>query len=144
MSILVDRGVSSRGGGRMMNLTEWQNRLGLQDWTIKLYEDCSPNDMTLMGCAGEVEYSEPNKSATIRIIGDKDYGDRIIPFNPEKTLVHELLHLKFCLLDETENSLQNRLVHQLIDDLARAFVDAKRSIEPFANDTNVGYKGVEE
>ena len=39
----------------------------------------------------------------------------------------ELLHLKFSLLGENENELQNRLVHQLIDDLAKALVGAKRS-----------------
>ena len=45
-----------------------------------------------------------------------------VDFEDRKTLVHELLHLKFCLLGDSGNDLQDRYVHQLIDDLARAFV----------------------
>lgn len=106
-------------------LKEWQHRLGLDDWKIVLKEDCSPNDMVLKDVVGETEFEEVNKCAVIRIITEKDYGDRIIPFNFEKTLIHELLHLKFCLLGESGNDLQNRIVHQLIEDMAKALVDAK-------------------
>ena len=106
-------------------LKEWQHRLGLDDWKIVLKEDCSPNDMVLKDVVGETEFEEINKCAVIRIITEKDYGNRIIPFNFEKTLIHELLHLKFCLLGESGNDLQNRIVHQLIEDMAKALVDAK-------------------
>ncbi len=106
-------------------LKEWQHRLGLDDWKIVLKEDCSPNDMVLKDVVGETEFEEVNKCAVIRIITEKDYGNRIIPFNFEKTLIHELLHLKFCLLGESGNDLQNRIVHQLIEDMAKALVDAK-------------------
>lgn len=106
-------------------LKEWQHRLGLDDWKIVLKEDCSPNDMVLEDVVGETSFEEVNKCAVIRIITEKDYGNRIIPFNFEKTLIHELLHLKFCLLSESGNDLQNRIVHQLIEDMAKALVDAK-------------------
>ena len=33
-------------------LSEWQNRLGLQDWRIKLVPNCKPEEMELEGCAG--------------------------------------------------------------------------------------------
>lgn len=101
-------------------LRYWKHRLGLDDWVIKLKIDCSPDDMVLSGCCGESEWTESTKSAVIRILDPKFYGERIVPFNYEKTLVHELLHLKFCLLGESGNDLQDRLVHQLIDDMARA------------------------
>ena len=106
-------------------LKEWQHRLRLDDWKIVLKEDCSPNDMVLKDVVGETEFEEVNKCAVIRIITEKDYGNRIIPFNFEKTLIHELLHLKFCLLGESGNDLQNRIVHQLIEDMSKALVDAK-------------------
>ena len=107
-------------------LKEWQDRLGLQDWVIKLKEDCSPNDMNQRGCSGEAEWVESNKAAIVRICAEKDYGEGcIVPYHPEQTLVHELLHLKFCLLDESGNSLQDRIVHQMVDDFAKALVDAK-------------------
>lgn len=111
-------------------LKHWQHCLGLDDWTIKLKTDCSPNDMTISNVSGETEWTECGKTAVIRIISEKDYGDRIVPFDPEKTLVHELLHLKLCLLGESGNDLQDRLVHQLIDDLARAFVYEKEGEKP--------------
>lgn len=103
-------------------LEKWQARLGLSEWTIDLKPESIPDDFTLQNVAGETEWTESNKCAVIRILREDCYGDRIVPFNWEKTLVHELLHLKFCLLGESGNDLQDRYVHQLIDDLARAFV----------------------
>lgn len=111
-------------------LREWQHRLGLDDWYIVLRQNVSPNDMVLQGCSGECEKDEVNKCAVIRIIDKKDYGDRILPFDEEKILVHELMHLKFWIIENTENETQNRLVHQLIDDMAKALVDARRKICP--------------
>ena len=108
-------------------LNEWKERLGLQDWCIVLKEDVSPNDMVLQSVSGECEKDEVNKCAVIRIVNEKDYGDRILPFDKEKVLVHELLHIKFWIIENTDNEMQNRVVHQLIDCMARALVDAKRS-----------------
>ena len=108
-------------------LKQWVDILQLNDWTIKLKENCSPNEMRLNDVCGETEWGEVGKNALIKIISEKDYGDRIVPFDFEKTLVHELLHLKFCLLGESGNELQDRLIHQYIDDLAKAFIRAKRS-----------------
>lgn len=107
-------------------LKRWQHRLGLDDWHIILREDVSPNDMILQNCSGECEKDEVNKCAIIRIISKKDYGDRILPFDKEKILVHELMHIKFWLIENTDNEMQNRVVHQFIDDIARALVETKR------------------
>ena len=107
-------------------LVEWQNRLGLQEWRIKLVTNCKPEDMALENCAGCTDWTESNKTARIEIVDPKYYGERITPFDFEKTLVHELLHLKTCLLSSHVDDLQERYMHQMIDDLARAFVSAKR------------------
>ena len=107
-------------------LTEWKRRLGLQDWRIKLYPKCTPDEMTMDGVAGCTQWSETIKSARIEIVDPEYYGERIVPFDWEKTLVHELLHLKTCLVSDKVDALQERVMHQMIDDLARAFVDAKR------------------
>lgn len=108
-------------------LKEWQHRLGLDDWRIKLFDNCKPDDMELSDVVGCVDWSESGKTAKIEIIDSQFYGERIVPFDYEKTLVHELLHLKTCLVSDKVESLQVRYMHQMIDDLARAFVDAKRS-----------------
>lgn len=110
-------------------LAEWQARLGLQDWRIKLHDKCKPEKMMLENAAGCTEWSETVKTARIEIIDPKYYGERMVPFDWEKTLVHELLHLKTCLVSSNVLELQERVMHQMIDDLARALVSAKRSGE---------------
>ena len=112
-------------------MEEWQDRLGLTDWRISLH-DCVPLvEMTEENSAGCVDFQEVNKTARIQIMDPDEYGERVIPFDYERILVHELLHLKLCLISETfgEDPMQERVAHQLIDDLARALVDAKRSGE---------------
>lgn len=107
-------------------LKEWQDRLGLQDWTIKL-NDNVPADEMEEDSSGCVEWQESCKAALISILDPKDYGDRVVPFDYEKTLVHELLHLKLCLVSDKVGDIQERYMHQIIDDLARAFVDTKKT-----------------
>lgn len=106
-------------------LKEWIKRLGLIDWRIKLNIDACPDDMPKEG-VGSTVFTETTKCAVIYILDPKYYSDRIIPFDGEEVLVHELLHLKLALIQDVENDLQERYVHQLLDDLARALVDAKR------------------
>jgi len=110
-------------------LSEWQERLGLIDWRIELKQKCKPEEMELENVAGCTAWSESIKTARIEIIDPKCYGDRVAPFDWEKTLVHELLHLKLCLVSDGVDAFQERYMHQVIDDLARAFVSAKRSGE---------------
>lgn len=106
---------------------EWQNRLGLQDWRIKLADHCRPEDMTLQDVSGDVDWTESTKNAKIEMLDEQFYGDRIVPYDYEQILVHELMHLKLSLVSDRVNDLQARYMHQIIDDLARAFVNAKRS-----------------
>lgn len=121
-------------------LYKWRSILGLQEWRIKLEHDTLPSDMALGEVAGESVWTESNKTATIRILREDCYGERIVPFSFEKTLIHELLHLKLCLLGESGNELQDRYVHQLIDDLARAFAEASYT-DPVM--TQHGDKGID-
>lgn len=107
-------------------LEEWKIRLGLYDWHIKLYPKCKPDEMDLEEVAGCASWQESNKTAKIDILKPKYYGKSVVPFDFEKTLVHELLHLKLCLVADDEETFQGRYMHQIIDDLARALVDAKR------------------
>lgn len=98
----------------------WTDVLGLQEWNITLVTNCSPNDMTLSEVAGETEWNDTLRTAVIRIIDPKDWGERVVPFNPEKTLVHELLHFKFSALDESGDPLRDKLTHRLVEDFAKA------------------------
>lgn len=106
-------------------LSEWVKRLGLQEWRIKLNINCTEEE-TQESC-GLTEWNETVMVAKISILDENLYGDRIVPFDFEKTLVHELLHLKTCFLTDVDDALTERIGHQLIDSLSRAFVDAKRA-----------------
>ena len=119
------RGEDGRGE-RMTNadlLLKWVHRLGLTDWRIKLVTNCAPDEMTLPNVAGCTDWSEAIKTARIEILDPKFYGDRIVPFNFEKTLVHELLHLKLSFWCQNTDEVEDRVMHQIIDDLARAFTE---------------------
>lgn len=107
-------------------LKEWQARLDLNDWVIKLNENVSPNDMQSQDACGECIGDTVHKTAIINIMNEKDYGERIIPFDMEKTLVHELLHCKFAIIDDSGNDVVDRCIHQLVEDLAKALIKAKR------------------
>jgi hypothetical protein len=108
------------------SLNEWKQRLGLFDWTIKV-NISEPHDFELENCDGECEYAGNIKSATIRILKPKYYGDRIQKYCAERILVHELLHCKFAML-RTENEGFNTLLHQTQEDIAKAFICAKYGI----------------
>lgn len=106
--------------------SEWQDRLGLNDWVISLHPEVPADEMSIVDVTGNVDYTETSKTARIEILREGDFGNRVVPFDWEKTLVHELLHLKLSLVSDDVDALQTRYMHQIIDDLARAFVDAKR------------------
>jgi hypothetical protein len=108
-------------------LNEWQERLGLQDWAIILRFNLSEEDM--QGDAGTTVWNNVNKVAEVHIIQEGDYNS-IIPYDYERILVHELLHIKFGYLQIEPSNYEEQVLdeaqHQLIDDLARALVMAKR------------------
>jgi len=106
-------------------LKYWQDKLKLNDWVIVLVDDCPVNDFVGANRQGETEYDTEHKSAVIRIIRKEEYGERILPFVKEQVLIHELLHIKFGLLWDSNTELQNALLHQYIEDLAKAFYEVK-------------------
>ena len=113
-------------------LNEWQERLGLQDWQIILRYNCKRSDMDdPEGSIGETQWETTSKCARIQIISKEEFGtDKMLDYDFEKTLVHELLHCKFGMIDKDLNTYEGIVAeqarHQLIDDLAKALVMAKR------------------
>lgn len=104
-------------------LEKWKRKLCLQEWRIRLETNMHPDEMYISHAAGCTEWSESIKTARIEIIDPKFYGNRIVPFDFEKTLIHELLHLKMSFWCQNEDSVSDRAMHQVIDDLARAFTE---------------------
>ena len=108
---------------------EWVERLGLTDWHFTFKTNVRPENMGYPDAEGCTLWTESTKCAWIDIIDEKFIPETATarPFDFERTLVHELLHCKLSLLGGEKDSLQERVCHAIIDDLARAFVDAKRS-----------------
>lgn len=103
----------------------WVKRLGLDDWDIKFNLNVSSNQMQA-DTVGEARLNEVTKQAVILVLRKEDFdgGECSFTFDFECVLVHELLHLKLCLIEsDPDNELRNRVVHQLLDDLAKALVD---------------------
>lgn len=105
---------------------EWQRVLGLQDWRIKLFPNCRPEEMGDPEADGFVDYQESTKTARIDLLDPTFYGNRAVEYDVEETLLHELLHLKLSLLFEGDKLLE-RVAHQWVDDFARALVWARRA-----------------
>ncbi len=111
-------------------LAEWQERLGLLDWEIHLSVNVKREEMGVPGASGCAHYVESKKWAEIQI-AEPEAG---IVWDPEQTLVHELMHLKLALLHDEDSTYANsptysRVEHQIVDDMAKALVSAKR-VEP--------------
>ena len=111
-------------------LNEWKIRLGLQNWNIILRYNCEPSDLELQEVSGETSYISSTRVASIRILSEKYFGDRMLVYDFEEILVHELLHIKFAYLQNQNGTYESKIlqekIHQLIEDLAQSLVMAKR------------------
>lgn len=109
-------------------LKYWQNNLLLNNWKIIVKDDCPVTDFVLKDVCGETEWDLVNRCAVIRIISKDQYGNRIIPYDKERILVHELLHIKFSLLWESNDETHNLILHNLIEDMANSLIKTRRMI----------------
>lgn len=111
-------------------LAYWVHMLHLEEWDICFRHKVDPKRMALSESSGCASYNEVCRQAVIEI-ADFDLYEKDMPFEVdfEQVLVHELLHLKFAILYDTGNEMQDRNAHILIDQLARALVRVKRGDE---------------
>ena len=126
---MAEKNTGERIPKELKILKYWTGLLGISDWYIILETNVKPEDMFIDEADGCVKYEETIKSAQIQIVDEKLRSPTVRPFDFEETLVHELLHIKFCMLERGKNwdkKLQLRLLHQAIDDISRALVSAKK------------------
>ena len=105
-------------------LKYWQSILGLDDWDIKVKvikqcEFCWCED-----ASGEVKYNFIHKEALIHLLNPEEFKNPDFKYDIEKTLVHELLHCKFAIIEKEEQI--NDITHQLIDEIAKSMIKLKR------------------
>ena len=97
---------------------QYKELLGLHDWEIYLCENCKPQEMHLNGTCGEADVTESTKSAVIKILDPRCAVPTVRDIDVNQVLWHELLHIKFSLIDHV-NDTHDRVLHQIVDDLAR-------------------------
>ena len=112
-------------------LKEWQDRLFLNDWIIKvsLVDDFGEEELQ-----GQNSFQIDNKASHIRLVKpNEDNTSRIVKFSHEVTLVHELLHCKYnwCQAPSTYEGIYcDTLEHSLIEQMAKSLIMAKYNL-PF-------------
>lgn len=105
---------------------EWQKVLGLSDWivTVKFKRY---HELTELNRGGEVTYCHPKMTAEISVLDAGDWNPTFISGeDQEKTLVHELLHLHFAHLTDSDDD--NIHEEQAIELISRALVGLKRRV----------------
>lgn len=105
---------------------KWRKILHLEAWDIRFQWCVRGRDMNIADALGCTSYRHESHQAIIQMLDPVDFENDLFQYDYEKTLVHELLHLKFVDLDDSGDPLRDKLTHQMIDDIARAFMDAIR------------------
>lgn len=112
-------------------LKEWQHRLYLDDWIIEV-RMVDPTELDEE--CGTMNFNLVHKSAVIRIARlNDDVKSRIVRVSNEKTLVHELLHLKYNWVardDSYEGKYVDVCEHANLEQMARSLIMAKYDIGP--------------
>ena len=98
----------------------WQRALRLSDWHIEYCLDLQPHQMSIPNTVGCSTVDEVHKTAIVEILDEAAYPqDLVLPYSFTRTLIHELLHVKMCMLDDV-SEMQSRILHQIIEDIAYA------------------------
>lgn len=104
-------------------LKKWQKRLRLEDWEIQTHW-VEPDELD--GDLGEVFVFPEKRKANIKIAREKkDFDYSWCPWDPERTLVHELLHIYFEPL-APKNKHSKILTEQAVHTLSVALLEEHR------------------
>lgn len=105
---------------------KWVNILHLESWDIRFQWKVRERDMDLKESCGCTGFLHSARQAVVQMVDPVDYDNALFEYDYEKTLIHELLHIKFADLDDTGDPLRDKLTHQMINDLAVAFVTCEK------------------
>ncbi len=108
-------------------LQYWQSKLKLSDWNIEV-RICRASDMQ-ENCAGSINWTLPNKMATISILDSIDYPEDTMEVQDmENTLVHELLHIHLAPISEDahENEHYSLFEEWAICSITSALIELER------------------
>lgn len=108
---------------------EWQKRLRLQDWDVKVGFK-RHYDMNDPANEAEMQMNSSLKRARVRLSNPADYCNEFWPYDVEGALVHELLHIHFESMEHgiPKDDPRDIAKEQAIDLIALALVNAKRGV----------------
>ncbi len=105
-------------------LRHWQQVLRLMDWTVTA-EFVYPTNLA-RGGFGQVDWDDEHKAAYIRLLWPTmNAADTLLKYDPERVLVHELLHLHFVPFD-AKRGPKSTAQEIAINMIAEAFVRTRR------------------
>lgn len=105
---------------------KWQTLLRLRDWDIHV-ELFSAREFSEEDRQGEVFYDISTGQAIIHLLDVDDRLDTPFPYDLEKVLVHELLHLHFAMFEpEKEDSLRHDLWERTVEKMAQVMLRIHR------------------
>ena len=117
---------------------DWQQRLRLQDWNVEVGLK-RKFDATRDDCMAYIEVMEEKKHARITFIDPVDLDPEGWPHeSPERSLIHELIHLHVWAFNPKENTPQWKAMEQAVHALAGALVDMKPQNQASTGGTELG------
>lgn len=112
---------------RLRHWHHWQRILRLQDWTIKVR---IIRERDLWG-SGQAEYRAQvrNRTALVMLVDPADWDPayETFTYDHERSLVHELVHLKLVKLNPPEGDEAGDVeLEQAVHDLSCALIEQER------------------
>ena len=107
---------------------KWQDILKLNNWDIVIklgrQDELSEPDRE-----GEVFINIAKGEALIHLLDPDIQYDFPFPYDMEKVLVHELLHLSCATFEPEEDPLRHDLWERMIEQTAKTLVEFQRKVE---------------
>ncbi len=107
-------------------LVIWQERLRLLDWDIKIkaVKAYKLGDENL----GNTSWSLSKRKAVLQVLLPEHHEpSEDFPYDPEKTVIHELLHVCFAPFDNhKEDTLEGKTMEWAIEAISEALVSLDR------------------
>lgn len=111
----------------------WKSQLRMRDYDVAIILEKEKQGEEMQEYSGYAQSLSVHKIAKIVLVEKDDNG--YLKQDLEVTLVHELLHVKFNLIEETMDDTLFNFYHPLLEDMARALVFSKKNkpVKTFLN-----------
>ena len=106
----------------------WQEILKLNDWDVRVNLG-RPDELSEPDREGEVFINIAKGEALIYLLDPDIQYDFPFPYDMEKVLVHELLHLSCATFEPEDDPLRHDLWERMVEQTAKTLVELQRKVE---------------